>query len=85
MKHLKKYTESLETPKVKINGNDAYSSPISSSSLNISVIQKQYNYKDVKGQMSIKFQTNEGGVIIDTPYEIDRIIDFLMEYKDSLY
>jgi len=85
MKHLRKYNESLETPKVRISGNNPYSSPISSPSLEISVIKKQWNYKDVEGEMSIKFQTNEGGVIIDTPDEIERIIEFLMEYKDSLY
>jgi hypothetical protein len=85
MKHLRKYNESLETPKVTISGKSAYSSPLSSSSLNISVIKKQYNYKDVEGEMSIKFQTNESGVIVDTPDEIERIIEFLMEYKDSLY
>ena len=85
MKHLRKYNESLDTPKVTISGNNSYSSPISSSSLEISVIKKQYNYKDVEGEMSIKFQTNEGGVIINTPDEVDRIIEFLMEYKDSLY
>ena len=85
MKHIKKYNESLETPKVTISGNNAYSSPISSPSLEISVIKKQWNYKDVEGEMSIKFQTNESGVIINTPDEIERIIEFLMEYKDSLY
>lgn len=85
MKHLRKYNESLDTPKVTISGNNPYSSPISSPSLEISVIKKQYNYKDVEGEMSIKFQTNESGVIINTPDEVDRIIEFLMEYKDSLY
>jgi len=85
MKHLRKYNESLETPKVRISGNNPYSSPISSPSLEISVIKKQYNWRDVEGEMSIKFQTNESGVIINTPDEIERIIEFLMEYKDSLY
>ena len=85
MKHLRKYNESLETPKVTISGKSAYSSPISSSSLEISVIKKQWNYKDVEGEMSIKFQTNESGVIINTPDEVDRIIEFLMEYKDRLF
>ena len=85
MKHIKKYNESLETPKVTISGNNAYSSPLSSSSLEISVIKKQWNYKDVEGEMSIKFQTNESGVIINTPDEVDRIIEFLMEYKDHLF
>jgi hypothetical protein len=85
MKHLRKYNESLDTPKVTISGNNPYSPPISSPSLEISVIKKQYNYKDVEGEMSIKFQTNESGVIINTPDEVDRIIEFLMEYKDSLY
>ncbi len=85
MKHIKKYNESLETPKVTISGNNAYSSPISSPSLEISVIKKQWNWKDVEGEMSIKFQTNESGVIINTPDEIEKIIEFLMEYKDSLF
>jgi hypothetical protein len=85
MKHIKKYNESLDTPKVTISGNNAYSSPLSSSSLNISVIKKQWNYEDVEGEMSIKFQTNESGVIINTPDEVERIIEFLMEYKDHLF
>ena len=85
MKHIKNYNESLDTPKVRISGNNAYSSPISSPSLEISVIKKQWNYKDVEGEMSIKFQTNESGVIINTPDEVDRIIEFLMEYKDRLF
>lgn len=85
MKHIKNYNESLDTPKVTISGNNPYSSPISSPSLEISVIKKQWNYKDVEGEMSIKFQTNESGVIINTPDEVDRIIEFLMEYKDRLF
>lgn len=85
MKHIKKYNESLDTPGVTISGNNAYSSPLSSSSLEISVIKKQWNWKDVEGEMSIKFQTNESGVIINTPDEVDRIIEFLMEYKDRLF
>ena len=88
MKHLKSFNESLDNEintNLIISGRESFSSPTSTPSLNLKVIQKQLNYKDVGNKKSIMFQTNESGVIIGDVNEIEKIIEFLMEYKDSLY
>jgi len=84
MKHLRKFNESIDN-KIFVSGSPSYSSPFSSSGLSISKHKKQRQFKDVPGEFSIHFQTNEGGVVINDVSKIDEIINFLMEVKDTLY
>jgi hypothetical protein len=65
-------------------GSDLYSSPFSSPGLKVTVGKKYQNYKEVPNEYTIRFQTNEGGVIIDSAADIDNLIHFLMEQKDKL-
>lgn len=86
MKHLRKFNENSESKNnIFISGRSTYSSPFSTSGLKVSVGQKYYNHKEVPGESSIHFQTNEHGVTIDSADELDNLINFLMEVKEKLY
>jgi len=86
MKHLKRYNEqtSYGDNTIHLYGSDLYSSPFSEPGLEVTVGKKYQNHKEVPGEYSIRFQTNEHGVVIDSPEDIDNLIHFLMEQKDKL-
>ncbi len=87
MKHLRKFNENEGSGenKIFISGHSSYSSPFSTSGLSVRVGQRYHNHKEVPGESSIHFQTNEGGVTIDSADEVDNLINFLMEVKEKLY
>ena len=87
MKHLRKFNENEGSGdnKIFISGHSSYSSPFSTSGLSVIVGQKYYNHKEVPGESSIHFQTNEHGVTIDSSSELDNLINFLMEVKEKMY
>lgn len=86
MKHLKRYNEQTAygDDAIHLYGGNQYSSPFTTPGLKVTVGPKYQNYKEVPGEYSIRFQTNEHGVVIDSPEDIDNLIHFLMEQKDKL-
>lgn len=74
------YTIPKKDDELSILGSDAYKSPITNSLIKLSVT------KNINGRTNaIVIQTNEGGTVINDPTGIDKIIDWLMEYKDTMY
>lgn len=63
-----------------IMGSNAWQSPHTNSVVKLSVTKN----KDGKNN-AIVIKTNENGVVINDPAGIDKIIDWLMEYKDTMY
>jgi hypothetical protein len=72
------YTEEPDTSRVM--GNDAHKSPITNSLIKLSVTKNRNGRTN-----AIVIQTNEGGTVINDPAGIDKLIDWLMEYKDTMY
>ena len=72
------YTEEVDT--LRVMGNDAYKSPISNSVIKLSVTKNKNGRTN-----ALVIQTNEGGTVINDPAGIDKLIDWLMEYKDTMY
>jgi len=63
-----------------IMGSNAWASPHTNSVIKLSLTEN----RDGKNK-AIVIQTNEGGTVINDPAGIDKIIDWLMEYKDTMY
>lgn len=83
---IKRFNEEWEydVPEKKdefyIMGRSAWKSPITNSIIKLSLTEN----RDGKNK-AIVIQTNEAGTVINDPAGIDKIIDWLMEYKDKMY
>jgi hypothetical protein len=74
------YTITEKDDELSILGSDAYKSPHSNSVVKLSTTKNKNGRTE-----AIIIQTNQHGTIINDPAGIDKIIDWLMEYKDRMY